>query len=63
MDTGAWRATVHGVAESDTDMVEQLTLSVPCKRIIQKNYLLPCGFAAPPRGRKVVTCFALTYAW
>ena len=51
-----------GCKESDTDMTEQLTLSIPCKRIIQ-NYLLPCGFTAPPRGRNVVTCFALTYAW
>ena len=34
MDTGAWRATVHGVAESD--MTKQLTLSLSVLRITQQ---------------------------
>ena len=41
-DRGAWRATVHGVA-NESDRTEQLILSLSHQKTLKQNKTLPCS--------------------
>ena len=56
MDRGAWRATVHGVAE--LDMTERLTRSLSCPKYCM-GHTYPKKFltsSSIPPGSLILTC-------
>ena len=55
MDTGAWRATVHGVAKSQEQLKSPNTHTQVSEKTCQEN-LVPCQISL-----RSVTCFTLFF--